>query len=105
MGKFYGKIGYAITKETKPGVWTEELVEKDYFGDLLRNISRRYENSGGVNDNIRISNDISIIADAFAYENFSYIRYVNFMGAKWIVANVEVQHPRLILTLGGVYNG
>lgn len=105
MGKFYGKIGYAITEETKPGVWTEQIVEKDYFGDLLRNISRRYENSGGVNDNLRISNDISIVADAFAYENFAYIRYVELMGAKWIVSNVEIQHPRLILTLGGVYNG
>lgn len=105
MGKFYGTIGYAITEETSPGVWKEQIVERNYFGDSLRNISRRYENSGGINDNIRISNDISILADAFAYENFSHMRYVEFMGAKWIIANVEVQHPRLILTLGGVYNG
>ena len=105
MGKFYGTIGYAITEETSPGVWKEQIVERNYFGDSLRNISRRYENSGGINDNIRISNDISILADAFAYENFSHMRYVEFMGAKWIIANVEVQRPRLILTLGGVYNG
>lgn len=104
MAKFYGNIGFAETVETEPGVWVEEMTVRTYYGDLVRN-TRRLENSGGVNDNVNISNDISIIADPYANHNFHSIRYIEFMGAKWKVSNIEVQHPRLILTIGGVYNG
>ena len=104
MAKFYGVIGFnPETVETAPGVYTEDIVEKYYAGDLLRN-SRRLQNSNGVNDDVQISNEISIVADEYAYMHFQSIRYVEFMGAKWKVSNVEVQHPRLLLTLGGVYN-
>lgn len=104
MAKFYGNIGFAETVETEPGVWVEEMTVRPYYGDLVRN-TRRLENSGGVNDNVNISNDISIIADPYANHNFHSIRYIEFMGAKWKVSNIEVQYPRLILTIGGVYNG
>ncbi|MCI8992294.1 MAG: hypothetical protein HFG80_06140 [Eubacterium sp.] len=104
MAKFYGIVGYAETAETKPGVWKPIIVEKEYFGDLVRN-TRRYESADQVNDNLTIANEISIVADPYAYENFHAMRYVEFMGAKWKISNVEVQRPRLILTIGGVYNG
>lgn len=104
MAKFYGSIGYAEQKETNPGVWEEEITERSYFGDLIRN-ARRLESSNSINDDININNEISIVADQFAYQNFYKMRYVVFMGAKWKISNVEVQHPRLILTIGGVYNG
>ena len=104
MAKFYGNIGFAETVETEPGVWVEEMTVRPYYGDLVRN-TRRLENSGGVNDNVNISNDISIIADPYANHNFHSIRYIEFMGAKWKVSNIEFQYPRLILTIGGVYNG
>ena len=104
MAKFYGNIGFAETVETEPGVWVEEITVRPYYGDLVRN-TRRLENSGGVNDNVNISNEISIIADPYANHNFHSIRYIEFMGAKWKVSNIEVQYPRLILTIGGVYNG
>ena len=104
MGKFYGKIGYAETKRTKPGVYEEDITERYYYGDISRN-TRKLENSGGVNDNINIANEISIVADPYALDNIYAMRYVEFMGAKWKVTNVEVQPPRLILTVGGVYNG
>ena len=103
MAKWYGKIGYAETKETKPGVWEEVIIERNYYGDLIRN-TRRLEPSSQVNDNINIANEISILADPFANENFYMMRYVTFMGAKWKVSNVQVQYPRLILTVGGLYN-
>lgn len=103
MAKFYGKIGYAETVETKPGVWRPKITEKPYFGDLIRN-SRQYESAGQVNDNLNIANEISIVADPYARQNFHSMRYVEFMGAKWKVTRVEVQYPRLILTIGGVYN-
>lgn len=103
MAKFYGKVGYAEVVETYPGVWEEEFTERNYYGDVLRN-TRRLESSGNVNDNIVVSNVVSLIADPYAYQNFHSIRYVEWMGALWKVTNVEVQRPRLLLTLGGVYN-
>lgn len=104
MAKFYGKIGYAETVETSPGVWEEQIIERKYYGELIRN-SRRLESSGNLNDNINVSNEISIVADPFANQNFHSMRYVGFMGALWKIISVEVKYPRLILTVGGVYNG
>lgn len=103
MAKFYGNIGYIDTVEVEPGIWEEQIVDRPYYGDLTRNTSR-YQSSGGVNDDINISNNISIIADPYANENFQHMRYVEFMGAKWKITNVEIQYPRIILTVGGVYN-
>lgn len=104
MAKFYGVIGYAVNEETSPGVWKEQITEREYFGDLIRN-TRRLQSADQLNDNINVANEISIVADPFANENFHTMRYVKFMGAKWKITNVEVQYPRLILTVGGVYNG
>lgn len=104
MAKFYGAIGYAKTVETMPGVWTEQITERDYYGDVIRN-SRRLQSSDKVNDDISISNQISIVADPYAINNFHSMRYAEFMGAKWKISDVEVQYPRLLLTLGGLYNG
>lgn len=104
MAKFYGVIGYTETIETKPGVWKAKVIEKSYFGDFIRN-TRRYESSNQINDNLNIANEISIIADPYAYQNFHSMQYIEFMGAKWKITSVEVQYPRLILTIGGVYHG
>lgn len=104
MAKFYGNIGYADTVETSPGVWEEKIIDYPYYGDLVRN-TRQLKSSDTLNDDINISNEISIIADPFAYQNFYRIRYVSFMGTKWKISNVEVRYPRLILSVGGVYNG
>lgn len=103
MAKFCGVIGYAVTKETEPGIWEEEIVEVEYFGDVIRN-TRRINAPGKVNDDISISNQISIIADPFANNNFHAMKYVVFMGAKWKVSEVTVEYPRLILSIGGLYN-
>lgn len=104
MPKFYGSIGYAISKETAPGVWIEDIVEHQYSGDVYRN-TRKLQSGNQVNDSIDISNEISILSDPFANENFHSMRYVTYMGAKWKVSSVEVRYPRLILTVGGLYNG
>lgn len=103
MAKFYGMIGFAETVETKPGVWKPKITEKSYFGDLIRN-SRQYESAGQVNDDLNVANEISIVADPYARRNFHSMRYVEFMGAKWKITRVEVQYPRLILTIGGIYS-
>lgn len=104
MAKFYGIIGYEITEETEPGIYEEKIVENAYIGDVIKN-SRRLQDAGKVNDDITVSNRISIIADPFANNNFHSMRYVEIMGAKWKVTEVEVEYPRLILTVGGLYNG
>ena len=102
MAKFYGEIGYVETIETEPGVWVENIIKRNYYGDLIRN-TRSLVSSGNVNDNINISNEISILADPYANEHFHSMRYVEFMGAKWKVNSVEVKYPRLILSVGGLY--
>lgn len=104
MAKFYGPIGFAITTETSAGVWTEVIKEYNYIGDVIRN-TRRLEPGENLNDNLTINNSISIVADPFANQNFHAMRYVKWMGASWKITNVEVQRPRLLLTIGGVYNG
>ena len=103
MAKWFGKIGYCETKETSPGVWVEEITEREYYGDLTRN-TRKLESSGNLNDNLNINNTLSIVADPYAVNHFYSMRYAEFFGAKWKITNVEVQHPRLVLTLGGLYN-
>ena len=104
MAKFYGAIGFAELVETSPGVWKEQITERNYFGDFGR-ISHRMESSGNINDNINIANEISIVSDPFADQNSHLMRYVEFRGVKWKISSFVVQHPRLILTVGGVYNG
>ena len=104
MAKFYGVIGYAVTEKTERGIYEENIVEYEYVGDVIRN-TRRLREAAKINDDITISNQISIIADPYASNNFHSMRYVSFMGSKWKVTEVEVQYPRLILTLGGLYNG
>lgn len=104
MGKWAGKIGFAVPKETTPGVWKDEIVQRTYYGDMTRN-TRRLQSSGNFNDNLVIANELSIIADPYANENFHAIRYAEFMGTKWKISSVQVQFPRLILELGEVYNG
>ncbi len=104
MAKFYGPIGYAETVETAPGVWEEKITERMYYGELVRN-TRRLQTADQLNDNINVANEISVLADPFASENFHLMKYVGFMGTKWKITGVEVQYPRLILSVGGLYNG
>ncbi len=104
MAKWCGVIGYAETKETEPGLWEEQITERSYYGDLTRN-TRKLQTSASVNDDIGIANELSVVSDPYAIQNFFAMRYAAFMGAKWKITNVEVQYPRLILTLGGIYNG
>lgn len=105
MAKFYGVIGYTERVETKPGVWSDVITERKYYGDYVRNISSKYQSSGSVNDNIVIDNNISIVADPYAYQHFHLMKYVVTMGTKWKIEKVDPQYPRIILTTGGVYNG
>jgi hypothetical protein len=103
MSKFYDAVGYLDATESEPGVWTESITERKHYGDVIRN-SSMYQSTEHINDELRISNDFSIIADPYAYENFHKIKYVKYMGTKWKASSVEVQYPRLLIKVGGVYN-
>lgn len=104
MARFHGVIGYGDNIETKPGVWQDVIIERKYTGDVLQN-NRKQDVGDEVNDSISVSNRISILADAYAYEHFFNMRYIRWAGVLWKVSDVDVQRPRLILRLGGVYNG
>jgi hypothetical protein len=106
MAKFYGKVGYGETVESAPGsgVWVDEIVEYDYYGDVVRN-TRKLQEGEFLNNDISVGNSISIVTDAYANEHFFAIRYIQWAGVLWTVDSVEVQSPRLLLRLGGVYNG
>src|ERR1044072_1799254 len=100
MAKFNGKVGYGETVETAPGVNEDQITEVVYFGDVIRN-TRLLQSGEKVNDDLSVSNSISIVADAYANEHFFAIRYVEWAGVLWKVSEVEVQRPRLLLRLGG----
>lgn len=104
MARYYGSIGYVETLETSPSVYTERVAERSYYGDEIVNM-RRLETGESTNDNVNVSNQFSIIADAYAYDHFFAIRYLTWMGQRWKVNKVTVQRPRLILEIGGLWNG
>lgn len=103
--KFYGKIGFFVgSNEAKPGIYTPVFEEKMYSGNVSWN-NRHYQNSDNQNDEIRLNSQISILSDLYSQENFTSIRYVVWNGVKWRVTNVEMNYPRIVLTIGGIYNG
>ena len=104
MAKFNGKVGYVIDKEIRPGVFKTETTIRPYFGDLLSDI-QTYQLGDTVNGETNLANKISIVADKFAYENLGYMKFIEYMNGKWIIRSIETKYPRLILTIGGKYNG
>lgn len=104
MAKWCGKIGFAETIEQEPGLYETQITERIYLGDLVENRWKR-QNSGQINDDINISNNISIVTDPYVMDHCSTMAYVEYMGVKWKITDIDVQYPRLILTIGGVYNG
>lgn len=105
MARFCGKVGYSVQEEIRPGVWADEAIrEVTYYGDV-KSVRVRRSNADKVADDVETTDEIGIIADEYAYENFSHIKYVEYYGIKWCVTSVEVQRPRINLTLGGPYHG
>lgn len=103
MAKYYGQIGFAELVETSAGVWVENIIEKEVYGEMLR-FSRSLNNSSNVNDDINISNEISILADPYIVDNIQQMRYATFCGTKWKISSVNVNdYPRINISLGGMY--
>lgn len=104
MTKFCGKIGFINSEETSPGVWTPVVTEKSYTGDIVRN-NVRWDQSQNLNDDLNITQSISVVADSFLYDNIGIMAYVLWMGTKWKISSIEIERPRVTLNIGGVYNG
>lgn len=104
MSKYYGAVGYTTTVETRPGIYEPTIIEREYTGDVIRH-QRNWQAAESINDDIVLSNRISIVADDYAYENIGNMRYVTFLGKPWKVKSVDFERPRLVITLGGIYNG
>lgn len=104
MAKFHGVVGYGVSTEKAAGVWEDVITERTYSGDVIRN-TRRLQEGEQFNPNLTVNNSISVVADAYALEHFFAMRYISWAGTLWTVSDVEVQSPRLLLRLGGVYNG
>lgn len=104
MAKYYGSVGYVETVETVPGVWEEVATERKYVGDILRN-KKSFQSGENLNDNLNVNNQFSIVADPYAIDHFFAIRYIEWQGVLWKVTDVDVEYPRLLLSIGGVYNG
>lgn len=103
MAKYYGKIGFATQEKTSAGIWNEQIVERSYSGDVIRRYQSNSSTSN-VNTEVNINNDFSIVSDPYAYKNFHLIVYLTYMGIKWSVTSITPEYPRLILSVGGVYN-
>lgn len=104
MAKFFGKIGYGFQVESAPGVYVDNIVVREYYGDVIRN-TRKLREGEYLNNDLSVGNSISILADEYVNEHFHAIRYVEWAGVLWKVSEVEVERPRLLLRLGEVYNG
>lgn len=107
MAKHYGAIGYAETVETDPvlhpGVYETVITERNYYMDVLEN-NRRYESGTGLNDDLNVRNEFSILADPFAVNNFAKMRYLTWLGSKWKITDAKLAYPRINLSVGGIWN-
>lgn len=104
MARYCGKIGFSISKETAPGIYEDDITERTYYGDVVRDLRKENRTDKIVRD-VTISNSFSVVADPFAFENFQFIKYLKYMGIAWNVESVEVQYPRLLISVGGIWHG
>lgn len=104
MGRFYGAIGFISTYESEPGIWETKSIERKYYGTVQKR-SYRWDSSSHINDDLNVSNVISIIADSYLLKNAYAMKYIEFSGSKWKISSFEIDRPRITLTIGGLYNG
>lgn len=102
--KYSGKIGFAVMKNEGDGIYTEEIEEKVYYGDLLSSRWNNENNQNSTNTNVRLNNSISVICDKYLSENISVMRYITYKNSKWCINGIEIQPPRIIINIGGIYN-
>ena len=103
MPKCSGLIGYALVVETQPGVWSEIITDKPYYGDVVTD-NRKFNNQNQINDDMNINNNISVISNSFMLDNLAVMKYITFLKSKWKIVSVEIKPPRIIINIGGLYH-
>ena len=104
MAKYSGKVGYGEEVETVPGVWEVRIEERMMKGDKIRQ-NANIRDSGKVNNEITLNHRVSLLGDAYAFANYYIMKWIEIDGRRWEVASVEVQRPRLIVDIGGLWHG
>lgn len=102
MARYYGIIGFATQVETEPGIWVDSIERRPYKGEVVRN-GRRFDASDNINDDFAITNQFSIVSDAFLYSHIPALRYLEYLGTKFKITSVEIDRPRVNISVGGVY--
>jgi hypothetical protein len=110
MSKYAGLVGYVTQEESVPGVWSQVEKTSTMKGDIIRQSSTngngaRISDTGKINDDISLSHRVSLLGDAYAFNNYYAIKWIKIDGHKWQVTSVELQRPRIIITVGGLWNG
>lgn len=108
MAKYAGLVGYVTQEEKVPGVWSTVADPKPMRGDIIR-ASASSQNDGRlssdkINKDVTLNHRVSLVGDAYAFGNYYNIKWIEIDGAKWEVSSVELQRPRLIVTVGGLWN-
>lgn len=103
--KFYGYIGFAVTVDDGDGVWRPTITDKKYSGDVLRLI-RNKDSGEHINDGLRLNSQFSILMDPWFQDHFSSVKYIEYLGTKWVVESADpTNYPRVLITPGGIYHG
>lgn len=109
MAKFSGVIGYQEEVEIAPGIWDTQYLEKPARGDILQKNHRWNAMNYSTVSSDSISDRITIGADDFVMRlcRQKRIRYVKFEGddTRYSVMDAAVDRPRIVLSIGGVFNG
>lgn len=101
--KYYGALGFVEYIEEPVGVFREVIREYNYYGDVVRIINHS-QGAEKVTDDLKVNNQISVLVDPYALENFANLRYATFNNSKWEVSAVELAYPRLVISFRGLYH-
>ncbi len=104
MAKYAGLVCYVTQEEKVPGVWTPLENPVLMKGDIIRQ-SSNYQDNGKINSDISLNHRVSLVGDAYAFDNYYNIKWIMLDGRKWEVTSVEIQRPRIIVSIGGLWNG
>ena len=105
MAKFYGMIGFGVEEETSPGVWDLAIVERPYFGEITREALNVVAGQTVLGESTN-RNAFRILADGYATENFTAMKYILWLGRYYEITQVILeQRPRITVRIGGVYHG
>lgn len=107
--KWSGKIGFYVDEEVikdgiGTGIWKPQIVERSYTGNIVRDYRSQENTNDKVNEDVTISNNISVILDRYLDSHICDIKYITFKGVKWKVKGFTINHPRIDISIGGIYN-